>query len=83
MSQWVKSGAQLVLDDGADIGRMRGLDGEAPRLAGLQLEIDVVLLGAERRLAGVDHVDRQRVGGVRGRRAEQQQAPASAHGRSA
>ena len=54
-----------VNHDGAGIGRMHSLDGEVPHLGGLQLEIDVVVLGAERRLAGVDDIDRERIGGAR------------------
>ena len=47
---------------------MLRFDGEAPHVAGLQLEIDVVLLGAERRFAAVDRFDRERV--LRPRRME-------------
>ena len=62
---------RAVDHDGADVIRMHRLDGEAPHLGRDQLEVDVVGLGAQRRRAGVLHIDREIVGGKRGRREHQ------------
>src|SRR6266478_5731210 len=52
-------GSCAVDRDGADIGRVNCLDGEAARRRGDESQVDVVLLGAQRRLAGIDDVDRK------------------------
>src|SRR5262249_9631434 len=50
-------GRGAVVTYAADVGRMRGLDREPPHRRRDKVERDVVLLGAQRRHAGIDHVD--------------------------
>jgi hypothetical protein len=56
-------GPGVVDHDGADVGRMYRLDGQAAHLVRDELQVDVVGLGAQRRLARVDDLN----GGVVGR----------------
>ena len=73
-SQAVQSGSQRSCAQVAHIGRMHGLDPEMAHLGRREVDGDVVLLGAEHRLARVRHVDGQAVergGAGAGREAEQ------------
>ena len=49
----------MVDCDGANIGWVNRLDGEAARRGGEESEVDVVVLGAQRRRAGIDDIDRE------------------------
>ena len=55
-------GLEAVALQGADVGRVRGLDAQAAHVPGGQVDGDVVLLGAQHRLAGVRHLHGERLG---------------------